>query len=87
MDLALPGVDGWEVTRLLKRDARTRRITILALTAHAFKGEKERALAAGCDGFIAKPCLPQEIARRIGRALAARDRGSSGGRVDSGPDR
>jgi len=75
MDLSLPGIDGWEVTRRLKRDLRMGEVVILALTAHAFRGEEERALAAGCDGFIPKPCLPQAVVERIRQELAAR-RGS-----------
>lgn len=78
MDLSLPGIDGWEVTRRLKRDPRTRRAAILALTAHAFRGEEERARAAGCDGFIAKPCLPQDLVAHIQRALGPARTGRAG---------
>jgi two-component system cell cycle response regulator len=55
MDLQLPGMDGLELTRKLKADAAYRDIVILALTAYAMKGDEERALAAGCDGYLAKP--------------------------------
>jgi two-component system cell cycle response regulator DivK len=55
MDIQLPGMDGLQATRLLKADAETSRIPIVALTAFAMKGDEERILAAGCDGYIAKP--------------------------------
>ena len=55
MDIQLPGMDGLEATALLKRDARTRDIPVIALTALAMKGDEERIRAAGCDGYIAKP--------------------------------
>jgi CheY-like chemotaxis protein len=55
MDLQLPGMDGFELTRRLKADPVTRGIVIIAMTAYAMKGDKERALAAGCDGYLSKP--------------------------------
>jgi two-component system cell cycle response regulator DivK len=55
MDIQLPGMDGLEATRLLKRDDATRAIPVIALTALAMKGDEERIRAAGCDGYIAKP--------------------------------
>jgi CheY-like chemotaxis protein len=67
MDIQLPGMDGLELTRLLKADPKTRQIVIVALTAYAMRGDEERARAAGCDGYIAKPLdidtLPQTVAR------------------------
>src|SRR3989442_2015078 len=65
MDLSLPGLDGWEATRRLKGDARTRHIPVLALTSHALEGFSEGAKEAGCDGFITKPCLPDELMAEI----------------------
>jgi CheY-like chemotaxis protein len=70
MDLSLPGMDGWEVTSRLKKDTRTLHIPIIALTAHALHEERERAERAGCDGFLAKPCLPDELLAEVRRVLA-----------------
>jgi len=69
MDLSLPGIDGWEATRLLKASPETRQIIIIALSAHALATEGERARAAGCDGFIAKPCLPPDLVQEITKYL------------------
>lgn len=70
MDLQLPGMDGLELTRRLKADPATRDIIVLALTAYAMKGDEEKALAAGCDGYIPKPIdtrtLPGVVARYLG---------------------
>ena len=55
MDLSLPGVDGWEATRRIKANEALRNIPIIALTAHAMRGDAEKALACGCDDYIAKP--------------------------------
>ncbi|HLH91669.1 MAG TPA: response regulator [Xanthobacteraceae bacterium] len=55
MDLEMPGIDGWEATRRLKNDAQTRDIPVIALSAHALAGMREKALAAGCDEFDTKP--------------------------------
>ncbi|MBI3911573.1 MAG: response regulator [Armatimonadetes bacterium] len=71
MDIQLPGMDGLELTRRLKADPATRDIAILALTAYAMKGDEEKAMAAGCDGYIPKPidtrALPDIIARHLAR--------------------
>ena len=79
MDLSLPGIDGWEATRLLKSDPATKNILVVALSAHALATEGERARMAGCDGFIAKPCLPpdlvEEISKYLKRQAAAVGRG------------
>src|SRR6266487_6400980 len=64
MDMSLPGVDGWEITRRMRADAGLRRIPIIALTAHAMAGDREKALAAGCDDYDTKPTdLPRLLAK------------------------
>jgi two-component system cell cycle response regulator DivK len=65
MDAALPGMSGWDATKALKADARTRNIPLLMLTGHVLTESKERAAHAGADGLIPKPCLPDELAREI----------------------
>lgn len=74
MDLSLPGLDGWEVTRRLRQDPRTKDIWIIALTAHARDEELNRARQAGCDDVITKPCEPHDILDKV-RALVAQRRG------------
>jgi two-component system, cell cycle response regulator DivK len=71
MDLSLPGIDGWEATRLLKSAPETRHVLIIALSAHALAADGERARSAGCDGFIAKPCLPPDLVHQISKYLKA----------------
>jgi CheY-like chemotaxis protein len=72
MDLALPRMDGWEATRRLKMDERTKHIPIVALTGHALAGHAEGARQAGCDSFVTKPCLPDALVAEIQRMLNAR---------------
>ena len=69
MDLALPGMDGWEASRRLKADPKTADIPIIALTAFAMRGDEERAREAGCDGYLSKPCRPQTIRDAVQRFL------------------
>jgi CheY-like chemotaxis protein len=69
MDLSLPVMDGWEATRRLKADRRTRSIPVIALTGHALQGHSKGALDAGCDAFVAKPCLPDQLVLEIKRML------------------
>ncbi len=64
-DLSIPVIDGWECTRQLKADEVTRDIIILALTAHAMHGDEERALAAGCDGYLSKPISPRKLVEEV----------------------
>ena len=68
MDLSLPEIDGWQAAQILKNDAGTRRIPVVALTAHAMAGDREKALEAGCDDYATKPVdLPQllDIIQRL----------------------
>jgi two-component system, cell cycle response regulator DivK len=65
MDLQLPGTDGLELTRRLRRDPAWEKVTIVALTAYAMKGDEENALAAGCDGYITKPIDTRTFAALI----------------------
>jgi two-component system cell cycle response regulator DivK len=70
MDIQLPGMDGLEATALLKGDAATRDIPVVALTALAMKGDEERIRAAGCDGYIAKPLAYKDFLATIAGQLA-----------------
>jgi len=65
MDLALPLMDGWEATRRLRSDPRTANVIIVALTGHALAGHAEGARRAGCDAFVTKPCLPDDLVEVI----------------------
>ena len=69
MDLSLPVMDGWEATRRLKEDARTSSIPVVALTGHALAGISEGAMKAGCDAFVTKPCLPEDLVKEIRKVL------------------
>lgn len=71
MDVQLPGMDGLTASRLLKADAVTRDIKIVALTALAMNGDRERVAAAGCDGYISKPIRYQEFLKVVGEMVAA----------------
>jgi CheY-like chemotaxis protein len=72
MDMSLPALDGWEATRRLKGDAATRAIPVVALTAHALSGEREKALEAGCDDFDTKPIELTRLLEKIEGLLARR---------------
>jgi two-component system cell cycle response regulator DivK len=65
MDLSLPVLDGWEATRRIKAAAETRHIPIIALSAHAMTGDREKALAAGCDDFDTKPVELDRLMKKI----------------------
>src|SRR5215212_10170296 len=70
MDIHLPGMDGLSVVRAMKEDTRTARIPILALTAHAMRGDRDRFLEAGCDGYISKPIDVKTFVESIERYIA-----------------
>jgi two-component system cell cycle response regulator DivK len=71
MDMSLPGIDGWEATRQLKADPTTRAIPVIALTAHAMAGDREKSLAAGCDDFDTKPIDLDRLLAKIAALLGA----------------
>ena len=75
MDLNLPEIDGWEATRRLKADPATCGIPIIALTAHAMAGDREKAIATGCDDFETKPVEFDRLLAKIERVLAAKEGG------------
>ncbi|HYO16273.1 MAG TPA: response regulator [Thermoanaerobaculia bacterium] len=74
MDLSLPRIDGWEATRRLKADDRTRDIPVIALTAHALAAAHDKAMEVGCDAVVTKPCLPRDLEQEVRRQLDARKR-------------
>ena len=75
MDLAMPGLNGWEATRRLKTGARTRDIPVIVLTAHALDQYRDVAMAAGCDAFLSKPCAIEDLVAEIRRQLDGRGKG------------
>lgn len=79
-DLHLPKLDGYEVTRQLKADPATQHIPVVALTARAMVGDAEKALAAGCDGYLTKPVDTRELPRTVRRFLQEAQSKSSEGR-------
>lgn len=74
MDLQMPGMDGFELTRRLKNDAATSGIIIIALTAYAMKGDEQKAREAGCDGYLAKPIDTRSLGRLIREHVERLDR-------------
>lgn len=69
MDASMPVLDGWQATRELKANPATRHIPVLALTAHAFDDARQQAKSVGCDGFVTKPCLPDDLVARVRTTL------------------
>ena len=69
MDMSLPVMDGWEATRLLKADERTRHIPVIALTAHAMDGDEQKAREAGCDDYDTKPVELPRLLEKMERLL------------------
>ena len=84
MDAAMPGLDGWAATKLLKNDPITRNVPVLILTAHVFAEHRAKAQEAGADGFIGKPCMPDELAREI---IATLQRGRTAPRTTPASER
>jgi len=80
MDLSLPVMDGWEATRRLKRDPRTKKIPVVVLTGHALPEHAQAAREAGCDMVITKPCLPDQLLETIRRILDTPKTRAKGGR-------
>lgn len=69
MDISLPGMDGLEATGILRQDPTTKDISVIAMTAHAMKGDEEKALAAGCSGYITKPIDTREFSKTVARFI------------------
>ncbi len=74
MDLSLPGLSGWDATRLLKEDEATRGIPVLALTAHGMPAQRALAAEAGCAGYLVKPVAPRDIVARVRETIGAPSR-------------
>ena len=72
MDMGMPGVDGWAATRRLKADPKLRHIPVIAVTAHAMQGDREKSLEAGCDDYETKPFDFPQLLQKIATHLAAR---------------
>lgn len=70
MDISLPGIDGWQATRILKGDVQTARIPVIALTAHAMSTDREKAAEAGCDEYETKPVEFRRLVEKIEALLA-----------------
>jgi CheY-like chemotaxis protein len=71
MDLQMPGMDGFELTRVLKLDPATRAIPIIAMTAYAMKGDEEKAIRAGCDEYVTKPIDTRALLALVARCVRA----------------
>ena len=67
MDISIPKIDDWEATQRLKADGNTKAIPIIALTAHALEEDRQKALQAGCDGYLAKPVEPRRVVQEVER--------------------
>jgi two-component system cell cycle response regulator DivK len=85
MDVQLPGIDGLTATRLLRADPHTAHLPVLAVTAHAMRGDEKRILEAGCDGYVAKPIAYRDFLGEVTRLLAATGSDASEGEMARGP--
>lgn len=83
MDLSLPRMDGWTVTRHIKANDELKDIPVIALTAHAMIGDRERALEAGCDDYMSKPIIIRELINKLAKYLSG-GRGKDSESSDSG---
>ena len=70
MDMSLPVVDGWEATRRIKNDAASKKIPVVGLSAHAMDGDREKALASGCDDYLTKPIDEDLLVKTLNKFLA-----------------
>jgi two-component system cell cycle response regulator DivK len=82
MDIMMPKMDGLEATRIIKADNKTKHIPVIALTSYAMKGDREKTLEAGCDGYIAKPIDIQEVLKTIEHFLTAQEKSSPDKLID-----
>lgn len=78
MDIQLPGIDGYEATRRIKADPNLNGIPVIAVTSYALSGDDQKAFAAGCDDYIAKPFSPRKLLAKIEHYLAQKERGENG---------
>jgi CheY-like chemotaxis protein len=78
MDLSLPGIDGLEVTRRVRQDPNLRDLPILGVSAHAMSGDRERALAAGCNDYLTKPYRPADLIAAVGRFVQLPEKPAAG---------
>jgi two-component system, cell cycle response regulator DivK len=81
MDIMMPKMDGLEATRIIKADIKTKYIPIIALTSYAMKGDREKTIEAGCDGYIAKPIDIQELLKTIEHFLTMQEKGFVPGKL------
>jgi two-component system cell cycle response regulator DivK len=79
MDASMPVLDGWQATREIKTHPTTKHIPVVALTAHAFEDAKQEARAVGCDGFVTKPCLPDDLVSQVRAVLDRTKRSAKSG--------
>jgi CheY-like chemotaxis protein len=77
MDLSLPVMDGWEATRRLKANPKTKDVVVIALTGHAEAAHAKKARDAGCDDFVPKPCLPEQLVAKVREHVAKRSKDAS----------